>query len=403
MRDLALLALGMAGCVPDSLPTSRGGEEPIGAQLRREEPQLRDDVFRDLLDFEGGADGVFVKTDGSAAIDARHAHTGRSSLLLSSTSTYAAVKLSSLLSGQKLPGQWALLGGYFYCTEPGKVTISMSSVSPATAPAKPLRRSVALVPGRWTPVMLDISHEREQVVGGAFTGELVFSFDNPRHGPIWCDDLMVLDNTRIWVEPGESAAGPQGAWTIRQRGFGTQVLVPAKFNLSLATPESAENGWRVDEANAVRARFSSTGKQKAMTVYPDGRQYLDGRLVALAEALSTEALVAQHGHPGTIEIAETMGKVKRDTAGDPNNDGYNEAVGAYQIEAIGARLDLKITPSSATLHSVVLEIWGMAKGTLLVTMEGRLINEVVRTVDDHVLIQLPGELERETAVSITVR
>ena len=168
-------------------------------------------------------------------------------------------------------------------------------------------------------------------------------------------------------------------------------------------PESSESGWRMDEANAVRARFSSGGKQKVMTVYVDGRQYLDGQLNLLAEGQAADPLQAQHLKPGAVDIPESMGSVKRDSAGDENNDAYNETRGAYQIMATGPRLDLKLSPGAAKLISPVLEIEGLPKGTVLVTMEGRLISAVVRTPEDHVVIQLPGEVERETAVNITVR
>ncbi len=394
------LAIGLAvGCVAESGPPAPTGGESIGVQLRREEPQLREDVFRDLLDFESGSDSIFVKTNAPAAIDALHAHTGRSSLLISGGATSANVKLASLLSGQKFPGPWTLVGGYFYCTEPGQITISLSSDSVA----KPPRRTVALIPGRWTPVLLDIARQPDQVVDSQFSGDLEFTIDNPRRGPIWIDDLMVVDNTRVWYESSATSADTRSDWTIRQRGFRTEVNSPGKFNLYLSMPETAESGWRTDEANAIRARFSSTGKQKLMTVYADGRQYLDGKLKILTEGQPADGLQSQHAKPGTIDIPEAMGSIKRDTVGDENNDAYNETRGAYQITATGPRLDLKISPASSKLISPVLEIEGLPKGTILVTMEGRLVSGVVRTKDDHVVIQLPGEIERETAVNITIR
>jgi hypothetical protein len=107
--------------------------------------------------------------------------------------------------------------------------------------------------------------------------------------------------------------------------------------------------------------------------------------------------------PGRIEIAEEFGRVDRNTAGDRNNDGFNEARGAYQINATGARLELTLAPADAALVYPVLEVRGMPAGDAVVTVEGRIIDQVVRLDDGTVLIEIPARLDRPSGVGVKVQ
>jgi hypothetical protein len=50
----------------------------------------------------------------------------------------------------------------------------------------------------------------------------------------------------------------------------------------------------------------------------------------------------------------------------------------------------------------VLEISNLPPGKVLVTMEGRLVEKIVRLDNGRVLIALPGALERATMVNVKV-
>src|SRR5581483_8136394 len=79
--------------------------EPVGVQLLRVEPSLRNQRFNALLTFESPADAVFVEAStGRVAVDSTRAHTGRSSLTLSPEVTQLDVKLDALLRGRAFPG-----------------------------------------------------------------------------------------------------------------------------------------------------------------------------------------------------------------------------------------------------------------------------------------------------------
>src|SRR5690349_19453133 len=80
---------------------------------------------------------------------------------------------------------------------------------------------------------------------------------------------------RSMVSGGTETARP--TWTITRSGNTINVLRPGKFSMRLATVESTPQGWRIEETNALRARFSSSGPVKNLTVCIDGRAWWDGQ------------------------------------------------------------------------------------------------------------------------------
>jgi len=98
-----------------------------------------------------------------------------------------------------------------------------------------------------------------------------------------------------------------------------------------------------------------------------------------------------------------MGRLNRSTAGDANNDGYNESRGAYEILASGPRVELTITPRTSTLSRPVFEIAALPTGNVLVNMEGQLISGAVRLSNGDLLLELPARIERPTLVNIRVQ
>jgi hypothetical protein len=118
-----------------------------------------------------------------------------------------------------------------------------------------------------------------------------------------------------------------------------------------------------------------------------------------------DAQARQHAAPAEVTIAaESMGRVNRSTAGDADNDGYNESRGAYQIVARGERIEMTLTPrAAAPLSRPVLEIAGLPPGAIRVTMEGRLVAGASRLPNGDVLIELPGEIVRPVLVNIRVQ
>lgn len=392
-RDVVLagiIGFCLAGCAAQPAV-----DEPISLQLSRNEPGLKGHRFNVLLDFESSRDLAFVRVNqGAADRDTTGGHTGRSGLVVPAGSAGMTAEVGKLVSVGALQGTWVLAGAWFCFEEPVDVTVTQQS-NPRGNTSRV--RTVHVEPGKWTGVFLDI--QGVVVAGTAMSteaGPLEFTFSKKLSRPGRVDDVAVIDNTQVLVQV------PDG-WTIRRRGYRFQIDNPNQFGFELPSAEGSPEGWAVDEANSLRARFhrGSGAIAHRLTIYADGRAYQDGTYRSLRPILEKEAMeyAAQHRSPGEISVPEEQGTVRRDTPGDANNDGYNELLGAYQVKAIGPRLDVTFEPGLPVINPV-LEIVGLPPGNLLVSVEGQQINHALRLTDGRVLLRLPIRLERPTTVNI---
>ena len=410
-RSLVLPLLLAAGCVkapssPPSRPdsTTRGAShaqakrpatsrsaEPLRQQVGRAVEALHAKRFSGLLHFENESERVFVSASPAPrGVDAGEAHTGRSSLLLAPGTQRLTVKLSSVLAGRAFPGDWTIVGLYVRCDDDANsLTISCENNGRVIA-----SRKVAVPAGEWTAAMLDVSSLRA-APGDDVTLEL--RFERPTRGARY-DDVLLIDNRDTLID-----ASPNG-WTIKRSGFRITCEQKLRFNFGVLTADGSPAGWAVEEANDLRARFTSSGETKALTVYADGRSLWDGAYKPLAaEVRDDKSFAAAHGSPAEIAVPETMGRVSRSTSGDANNDGYNEQLGAYQVEATGGRLELTMTPRGTPVPRPVLQIAGLPQGKALVTIEGRLVEKSTRLKDGQLLVELPARITRATLVSIRIQ
>jgi hypothetical protein len=270
------------------------------------------------------------------------------------------------------------------------------------------KRQLPIPAGRWTPAMLDVTPlaDVRQLVEPKAAVSLALDCDPPV--TVWCDDFMLINNEQTLVgdeggrTDGSSSESSQG-WTIRRRGLHFIGDVPGRFSFKLLTTEGGPHGWRVEEVNAGRARFSSDGPQKMLTIYRDGRAYWDGQYRPFSASAAEPPLVQQHASPARVEVPAEQGRVDRNTEGDANNDGYNESRGAYAVRAAGARLELTLTPRNPQgLFRPVLEVAHLPPGKVQVSLEGRLVEQIMRLEDGTVLIDLPVRVTRPATVYVKV-
>jgi hypothetical protein len=388
------------GCGQDAPPTGISGashrDEPIGMQMSRAVPDLRGQRYTNLLHFEASTDSVFVAPSNlTMDFDDSHAHTGKTALKLRGDSGKLAVRLASLLGDRPFPADWTLGGAYFYSEQPAQITVLCEVGGRLLA-----RNGIELPANQWAAAMVDLSNPLESARSFRGTPSISFIINTP--GAVWCDDVLLIDNTQ-WII-GDEASAADGQWSLRRLGFSYICEKPSTFSVRLPTVESSPSGWRVDEHNDFRARFSSTGRNKTLTIYSDGRSYWDGQYRFLAAALESEPLYAQQPHnPGEIEIAETMGRVERRSSGDENNDGYNEARAAYMLIASGPRLEFTVSPRAVPILRPVFEITGLPEGKPLVTVEGRLVEQVLRLDDGTLLVEIPAKMTRPTTVNLRIQ
>ncbi len=247
----------------------------------------------------------------------------------------------------------------------------------------PVTYTVELPEGKWTPVMLDIA----AVLDGqrpAEVGTLRFTFGSGSIAPIWCDDVVEMEKNEIIVD--------QKDFSLRERGFQYVVARPMSFRIALRTPEASSQGWRLAEANCIRAIFTSEGKEKKQIIYADGRRFVDGRFDAVGQP--RQLLEQSHAQPAEVTLPEETGKLLRNLPGDENNDGYVETEGVYHIVATSPRLEIQVNPRGISVMDPVLDIAGLPAGKVVATVEGKLIEKVVRLDNGHVLIEITGRLAR---------
>lgn len=430
--SLLLSLLGGCALFEASPPPIDLQQEPVAQQLVRKMPSLRTQRFSTLLDFEMDADGVFVAVQPPGRMVWDRSHTGRRSLLVPEGARRVAIKLSSVLSGRQFPGDWTLVGAFLYCDEPIDVTIGVEggvggdgvSISP---------RRVHLTREAWSIALADVSNTPGSNIASMADNTLLVITLPPNAPPVWCDDVVLIDNSQTIVSTAapasvaqseqytvttrvgpatapaiDSAApdvAPAGAgWLVERRGLSYIGEAPGKFNFKLLTTDASRSGWRIEEANALRTRFTSDGAAKNLTVYSDGRAFKDGQWSPMSADVRDNAMyLAAHQSPPEIFIPEELGRVNRDTPGDANNDGYNERRGAHQIIANGSRLELRISPRTSALLNTVIEVSDLPQGSVLVTVEGRLVEQTVRLSDGTLLVELPVRIDRPTMVNLRVQ
>jgi hypothetical protein len=258
-----------------------------------------------------------------------------------------------------------------------------------------LNYAVEIPANQWTPLLLDIS--AIEGATAAKVGVLRLLFPDGLRQPLWCDDVVILNNAADVIEPKKNAT-----WSVGERGF-KYIIHTTNTTVTLKTPEAAEHGWTLEEANDIRARFRSKGKEKTRVIYSDGRQFIDGELKPLGIKPSVVIDIrTYHEYPARIDIAEEFGRVNRNSAGDVNNDGYDETNGTYQIIASGPRVEFKLVTRSGLLVRPVVEIAGLPAGPLSATMDGRWVEKMVRLESGNVLVELPGESAFPVTVSVKV-
>lgn len=367
-----------------------GDGPPIGLQLLEKDPALKGLPFNGLLHFESAGDGVFVAAHPSPRIVTDRAHTGRAALRLAPGTRRATLKVLAA-AGRELAGEWPLVGPYLLSEEPVGLTIAYD----LRGGRRLLQRHVSVPGGKWTSTALDISTLPPRASGT--DGVFVLDFDRPLEAPVWVDDVLVVNNTQTLLDTGRNG------WTIRRSGHRIIIDRPLSFNLGLLTPQGSPQGWTIEEINPLRARFTSPGSTGTITVFYDGRAMWDGEFRGLSVRTRDDAaLAAAHATPGELSVPPELGKVDRSSSGDRDNDGFNEAVGAYRVIASGPRIEITLSPRAVPIPRPVLQIAGLPAGKVLVTMDGKLIENPIRLEQGDVLVELPSRVIRTTTISASV-
>lgn len=382
----ACVLIGLA-CESTTIPVSTTADTPvIGLQLMLIDPALRSQRFSVLLGFESDVDLAFVS--GQPSLELADAHTGKACLPVA-PGVATRIKLSSVMSGRAFPGDWTLVGGYLKGDRDGSASVALVCGGKVL-----LLRRLTVPAGTWTPAFLDLTRLPRDAVCHDAVLEIRCEV------PLRCDDVSVIQN-QTWLVGGQD--DPSAPWTLSQRGFSIFGEAPGFFTFSLDTVECSPSGWQVREASHLRAVFDSPGMPRTMTVYNDGRRYIDGESDPISSQTRNEPLLRQsHLQPCEVRVDESVGRLVRNSAGDANNDGYNESLGSFQLWAAGSRFEAVIVPGGSAVFHPVLEIAGLPAGKALVTLDGKLIDSHCRTPSGKLLVDLPVRIDRTVSISVRV-
>lgn len=371
-----LIALGLAGCAGAPALSPSAGVALLGPQLQKQDAELIGQQFRTMLDFETNADAAFVRgTTGYAP-----GHTGQRA---AAAMPGASINITSLLFGLTLPADWSLLGAYV------RPTVSSIVTTTLIADGQPIAVSTRNVPAdAWAFAAVDLTTEACQKT--LPTAKAInLRIDSP--GGYAIDDVMLVNNRRTLVQV-------DGGWAVSNAGLSIDVQWPGRPPLRIVSSAASTDGWSVAEANAVRVRLQDAMGRARWTLMSDGRSILDGKLrTADADAASA------YTSPARAIVDESTGHLDRETAGDADNNGFNETRGTYQITATGPRLRVRLVPqSSASMTSPVLEIHGLPAEARIVTVDGRLMSQTARLSDGTLLVLLSLRVDAPIEVTVGV-
>lgn len=342
-----------------------------------------------LLGFERPTDPLFVQAQGISQTTSDRAHTGQQSLHVLGGQSID-IKLSSLMSGRPFPGDWTLLGAHLQANRPTQVDVSLLINGDAV-----LRSRQMVSADQWTEAMLDLAPLAERV--SISPGDaMLLRFDLPEPVDLWIDDVLLVDNTETFV-------AVEDGWQIRKKGHVYVVEQPQRFRIELKADPAQRDPWALIEANPLRAIFQQQSSGRRWVIYSDGRRYENGVFKPTWSTEFNDDFAAQHRAPAQVSVPEEHGRLERRTAGDANNDGYNEQFGSYQLSAAGGRMDITLSPRTELLVMPVLEIAGLPPGKLVVTVEGELVSSVHRAEDGTVLVVLPHKMGRPATVNVRVQ
>jgi hypothetical protein len=385
---LVLFAI-VAGCA--SAPTTHQQASVITAP-----PEAVSLEYSVLLGFESINDLSYVFVDhDSVALDASHVHSGAQSISIPASAHNLEVNLSGLLGGTP-PNDWTLAGAYFYVEKP-TMLLAICEVD-ATPVAHHL---VGLAPGAWTGAWVELPPD---ISGIARKQHAVLTFEFPQgiSGQVYCDDVTVRDNRQTLVN--DVGSSWPDVWTVRRDGYSIVLERPGGLKKVIRTSEATADGWTLEEANELRARFSSRGGAGTLAIYADGRVFEDGKYNGdwVVSDPWHDEYPLNHKAPAQLQVPEAEGRLDRNSPGDVRNMGYSPLWGCYELVAFGKRMEIGIAPASPALSRPVFEIAGLPAGKAVVMLEGELISDVCRLPNGNLLIELPARVLRPATLEVRI-
>jgi hypothetical protein len=267
-----------------------------------------------------------------------------------------------------------------------------------------------------------------------------------------------------WPEPLRMAQSGDGLWRMSGVGAQVRLAGPGESLPAAGDKLDVLGGRGVGRAellehNAMRVRFGCTWFFPARpglwasisarrirweyTIYADGRCVVQGELnnaggreiqtavIAPATAAAFygraggrqielndfagevgrwQYMVAPAGEAGDLlasnylrpaAVRTTIGDADVRAPGDFDKDGFDESQGCYCLGSRGGQCRFVVDPPPGGLLAPVFLLTGPWPGRVCVSSEGQAIGSVVRRTDGSILVRLPGNYQRATAVEVS--
>jgi hypothetical protein len=116
------------------------------------------------------------------------------------------------------------------------------------------------------------------------------------------------------------------------------------------------------------------------------------------EGADRDAMIAAYVDPPRLQVA--IGASGPPAEGDSGGDGFVEAQGCYCLRAKAGHCRFTIPLRNPPVVNPVFQIQGSWRGPVHISSDGQAIRTVARLAEGSILFEVPGRVERETAVEV---
>jgi|GEM_PF-4558940 len=339
-----------------SLSTLRADAEPARAM------DLGGVPFTNVMDFESPTtDRVYIT--GKVKFEKSAAFTGKYGISIPAGQSIR-VRMGAALIGREFPGRWKYFGFHAQSSSPARLRVRWHDAGLA-------REALSVDVDK-------LSREWIELFAPADLGKLELELINEsaEQVSIGIDDFILCDPELVVQQPDQSTIGLERT----QLGW---YLESKEGRIYAGRWDPMSGGVRPIENSPLRVIFmDARGKQFSFDSNGLRRPTID-----------PEALL-------DFTVLDESARIDRNSAGDSDQDGYDESSGSYQIHALLPTVSLRASPKEKSVDRSMLEIVNLPPGEVRVTVEGQLVERVHRFPDGRVLIELPITIDRPTLIEI---
>ena len=342
-------------CAVGGLGAKVGGEPG-----RRAAGEMAGEVFNEIGELFKERDTFYLRVDGRVP---------RTPGVAPADTREMTVRVEAMTRGRPWPGRWTMVEVEIRVGVSQALEVVTGGVGGGGGVA-----GITVGPGRWQPLRIPITANPQDVVlRVAAGGKLESAVEFGR--------VRLVDDREVFWEEGwrvERAAG-----MLKFATAGRVIEVPA-------------GELNVVERGALRVLVRDGGGMGS-AVYASGRVASEVGGVLGGKATGIERV--------RVVISDDEGRIERQSEGDADGDGYNEARGATVIRVTGRRVRMSVAPGDSGVGGVArpaIEFRGLPAGAATVLWEGMVVKSVARLADGTLLVELPGEVRGEQRVDVTV-